>query len=291
MNRLKRKNVGRDGHWYQLLDERTGRYEYAPGVTTILGRGRGIKFDIPSGWAARICADYVVEHREWLAGAPSDADLHDLVRSQPRNTTREAQIKGTTIHAYAETLHNEGTVELEAEHEQWAPHVEAYADCLDRWDITPTAVEIPLAHSERRWAGTSDIRAIAPRIVRLLNEWNAQAGRPPLPEDAPGILDIKTGKAIRDKDKVQVVAYAHADLVQIGGVEQPSEPLAWAGLIHVQEEAATLHLIRPTYWDDLYACFNNAHQQWLALDEKRGWLQHAVDNADEPLEPTNEAAA
>ena len=284
-NRLQRRNVGKDGHWY-LLDG-----QYAPGVTTVLGIGLGLKFDIPSGWAARVCADWVIARRHLLADDTwTDTDLHSMIRSAPRNITHDAQVRGTTVHKYGEMLHTNGEVELADEHAHLAPYVEQYAAFLDRWEIDPIASEIPLAITSQRVAGTADLVARSTPAVELINQWLTTTGQDPIPDNAPGVLDIKTGGAIRDKDKLQIVAYGTADLCQIDGTEQPMPATYWHGLIHVQPEYAELHLIRPSYVAQLSDLFTTACQQWQALDEKRGWISHATDNVDRPLLVTEDAA-
>lgn len=283
-NRLQRRNAG-DNHWY-LLDG-----EYAPGVTTALGLGLGIKFDIPSGWAARICADWVIARRHLLADdAWTDTELHGMIRSAPRNTTSDAAAKGKTIHAYGEQLNTTGEVELADEHAHLADHVDQYATFLDRWDIQTVASEVPLANTTLRYAGTADLIARSEPVVKLYNEWLTKGGLDPLPLDAPGTLDIKSGNAIRDKDKCQIVAYSKADIAHINGVEQAMPTTYWHGLIHVQAEYAELHLIRPSYVDQLWDLFQHALAEWHALDEKRGWISNATDNVDRPLIATEAAA-
>ncbi len=284
-NRLQRRNVGKDGHYY-LLDG-----EYVPGVTTALGIGLGLKFDIPSGWAARICADWVIERRHLLADPTwTNTELHGMIRNAPRNTTSDAAAKGKTIHAYGEQLTATGEVELADEHAHLAPHVEQYAMFLDRWQIDTIASEVPLANTTLRYAGTADLIARSQPVVELYNQWLDSIGQPPLPLDAPGKLDIKSGNAIRDKDKCQIVAYSRADLCHIDGVEQPTPTTYWHGLIHVREEFAELHLIRPSYVDRLWDLFQHALAEWHALDEKRGWISNATDNVDQLLLATQDAA-
>lgn len=283
--RLQRRNVGKDGHYY-LLDG-----EYVPGVTTALGIGLGLKFDIPSGWAARICADLIIARRDLLADPRwTDTELHNIIRNAPRNTTSDAATKGKIIHAYGEQLTANGTVELEDEHAHLAGHVEQYAHFLDRWEIDTIASEVPLANTTLRYAGTADLIARSRPAVELYNQWLDSIDQPPIPDDAPGKLDIKSGNAIRDKDKCQIVAYSHADLCQINGVEQPTPTTYWHGLIHVQAEYAELHLIRPSYVDRLWDLFQHALAEWHALDEKRGWISNATDNVDRPLLATQDAA-
>lgn len=283
-NRLQRINNG-DNHWYKIDGE------YATGVTTALGLGLGLKFDIPSGWAARICADYVLARRHLLTDPVwTDTELHNMIRNAPRNTRDDAAVKGKIIHAYGEQLHDTGTVELEPEHAHLAAQVEQYANFLDRWEIDTIASEVPLANTTLRYAGTGDLIARSEPIVTLINQWRTHANLEPLPLDAPGIIDLKSGRDIRDKDKCQVVAYSHADLCHIDGVEQPTPTTYWHGLVHVQADYAELHLVRPSYVDRLWDLFQHALAEWHALDEKRGWISNATDNVDRPLLATQDAA-
>jgi hypothetical protein len=276
-NRLQRRNAG-DNHWY-LLDG-----AYVPGVTTALGLGLGLKFDIPSGWAARTCADWLIERRHLIADpAWTDTELHQMIRNAPRNNRDDAAAKGKVIHSYGELLHDTGEVELADKHAHLAGHINHYANFLDRWAVHAVASEVPMANTILKYAGTGDLIATSEPIVELYNEWLTNTGQPTIPLDAPGILDIKSGNGIRDKDKCQVVGYDRADLCHIDGVEQDKPATYWQGLIHVRAEFAELHLIRPSYVDQLWDLFNHALAEWHALDEKRGWISHATDNVDRPV--------
>lgn len=280
-NRVVRKNIGKDGHWYQLRDDTTGKYEYAPGVTTVLGAGLAVPFGIPSSWAARLVAEFVAEHRDWLIQAPDPRFIIDGLKAIPRNNTADAALKGTTIHAYADRLKDGLPVELEPGHDEWFPHVEGVARFLDEWAVDVHCAEIPLALTQLRVCGTTDLLARSTPIVEQVNRMRAEVDLPELPADALGVLDYKSGKALRDKDRVQVETYRRADLAHIDGVEQAMPALHWSGLVHVTADGCQLELIHPGYHDALFRLFRAALFEWEALDEKRGWIKAASRPAEE----------
>jgi hypothetical protein len=270
---LVRHNIG-DNHWYELRRP-DGKLEYVPGVTTAVSAGLAIPFGVAANWAAEKCAIYTAERRDFLAGLTYD-ETFAIVKAQAQNVTDQAAVKGKTIHAYADQLQTTGEVHLQPEHAHWAAHVELYADCLDRWEIEPAASEVPVAHTDLRWAGTTDLIARSARAVEWLNQNGGN-----IPPDALGIVDLKTGNKVRDKDAVQVRAYASANLAIIDGHEQPMPAVHWAGIIHVDENRAELQLIRPDRWDDVYQVWLRCLAQWQAADYKRGWLSQALETAEE----------
>ncbi len=287
-NRLQRRNVGRDGHYY-LFDG-----TYAPGVTTVLGTGLAVPFSVGSNWAARLVAEFVAHNTEWITSAPNKQFIIDGLRAIPNNTRDEAALKGKHCHTYAEQLHDTGQLELPPEHEHYAPYVQAVADLLDEYDITSHYVEIPLAVTSIRVCGTSDVIASSPVIVDTVNRMRREADMAPIAPDALGIIDYKFGNALRDKDSVQVETYRRADLAHLNGEEQPMPTLEWAALIHGRADGATLEIVHPAYQDALFRLFRAALYEWEALDQKRGWIRAARRPADELLattEPAQETAA
>lgn len=280
--RLRRINGG-FGHWYKLDGE------YAPGVTTVLGRGLAVPFDVPSQWAARLVAEYAAEHRDWLTQAPNSQAIVEVLRAVPRNTRDEAAAKGTTVHGYAEQLHQRGTVDLADEHSHLMSHVERHADLLDQWGIETHATEVACANTQHGYAGTVDLLCTSSAISTLISELLAADGQPELPPDAIGLLDLKTGNGVRDKDHCQVEAYARCDLAHIDGAEVAMPPIGWVGIIHTQADHSTLHLAVPSYRARVWRLFLAALFEWRALDSKRGWIDHAHFTPETPT-TTEEAA-
>lgn len=264
-NRLQRRNVGRDGHWY-LLDG-----EYAPGVTTVLGAGLAVPFNIPAQWASRLVAEFVADNRGWLLAAPNRQFVVDGLRALPMNQRDEAAVRGTTVHAYADQLRS-GPVELDDRHTHLLSHVEAVARWLDEWDIEIVASEIPCAITAVRTCGTTDLIARAPKIVAKINARRALAGLDELDPGTLGVIDYKTGKALRDKDGVQVEAYRRSDLCHVDGVEGPMPACGWAGLCHVRSDGCDLRVNDTGFHDALFRLFRAALAEWEALDGKRGWI-------------------
>lgn len=250
-NRLERRNIG-DSHWY-LLDR-----EYAPGVTTVLGA-----LDKPwmKPWVSGLIADYVADHRDWLAEAPDPDAIRSVLRGIANNTTRDARIRGTTLHTHAETLHRTGTIDLPPGEQ--ADMVQAVAEFLDTWQIQPAAVEVPLCHTGKRWAGTTDLLARSAPLARALN----------LPDDALLVLDYKTNqKGIYPESAIQVATYAHADLCHIAGTEQAMPRIDGAALIRVTPTGCEVVPVWPKRMADLYRLFTAALYVWAATDKKRGWV-------------------
>jgi hypothetical protein len=286
-NRLVRRNFG-DNHSYKLDGQ------YAPGVTTVLGAGMAVPFGAAAGWAAREVATFVANNTEWLIAAPDRRFIIDGLKNIPNNTRDDAAAKGHQVHRYAERLHDGQPVELEPRHDHLAPVVQHVADLLDEWDITSLVVEIPLALTALKVCGTTDVIATSPAIVDIVNRMRTEASMPPIPDDAPGVLDYKSGKALRDKDYVQVETYRRADLAHIDNVEQPAPVMHWSGLIHCTTDGAHLELVHPAYQDHLFRLFRAALYEYQALNDRDGWLKAAHRPAEELLAqpaPAQETAA
>lgn len=250
--RLQRKNVGRNGHWYQLDGN------YVPGVTTVLGA-----LDKPwmKPWVSGLIADYVADNRDWLRDAPDPDAIRAVLRSVPNNIQNAALMRGTELHGHAETLHTAGTIDLPPGEQ--ANMVQAVAQFLDDWEIQPLAVEAPLCNTAKGWAGTTDLITRSAPIAAALN----------LPADSLGIIDYKTNaKGIYPESGIQVATYAHADLVQIGGDEQPMPRVDWCGLIRVTADGCEVTLVWPQRMPELYRLFTAALHVWRSVDKKRGWL-------------------
>lgn len=271
--RLKRIN-GAWGHWYQL------DRDYAPGVTTVLNLGFPVPFHVPSKWASRLCAEYARDNWQWFRDAPTPNVVHDVLLSIADNTRDEAANKGTILHGYGQTLLDTGEVELAEEHEWLAPVVDGYADLLDLFTLEAAHTEVVLANTDHRWCGTTDIIGRSADLAAL-------AGAP---ADSLGIIDLKTGNGIRDKDFAQVEAYRRATIAHIDGAEVPMPKCEWAAVIHARPGLATVTVNRVAYHDRIYGLFQAAHTFWLALDDKRGWLDHAHTEPHEQP-PTNQEIA
>lgn len=262
-NRLQRRNVGRNGHYY-LFDG-----AYVPGVTTVLG-----KLDKPwmKPWVSNLIADYVADNRDWLATAPDPDAIRSVLKAVPNNITRDALARGTELHTHAETLLRDGEIDMPPGEQ--ADMVQAIADFLTTWHIERIAIEIPLCNTQKRWAGTTDLICRSRPLAQALN----------LPDDALIIIDWKTNaKAIYAESAIQVATYANADLAHINGEEQPMPRIDGAALVRATPTGCELVPVWPRRIPDLYRLFTAALYVWQCTDDKRGWLNTALaDPASTP---------
>lgn len=207
--RLVRRNYGR-GHGYKIDGHKV------PGVTTALGI---LSKDALVGWAARQSATYAVDHWDELAGM-GPAQRLDKIEKARWETNHAATARGTEIHALGEKLVHGVEVDVPDEHR--GP-VEAYARFLDRWGIDPIAAETPLGHSKHYYGGTADL-------------WANVGAR----DNAPALIDLKTGKGVYDETALQLAAYRFADLCVIDGVEQSTPEVEHVYVAHILPDAVRL---------------------------------------------------
>lgn len=197
--RLVRKNHGR-GHTYYLDGQRI------PGVTTILS---ALPKELKQ-WAADCAANYAVEHWDDLTEETLTKRL-DRIRFAHKDAVAAAAERGTRIHALGEAL-QAGPVDVP---DELRGPVQAYAHFLDRWQITPLAVETPLAHTGYQFAGTADL-------------WANVGAR----DNAAALIDLKTGKQVYESTVLQLAGYRYADLWQPDGPES-EEPKPDVDLVYV----------------------------------------------------------
>lgn len=193
--RLVRRNHGRS-HSYTIDGRKV------TGVTTAL---KALPKELKQ-WAADCAANHAVEHWDELAGLPITKRL-DRIRYAYRDVVNAAALRGTQIHDLGEKLVHGEPVKVPDEHR--GP-VEAYARFLDRWQIEPIATETPVGHSRYGYAGTADL-------------WATIGVR----DEAPALVDLKTGKGVYESVALQLAAYRYADLWQPNGPD--SETIHTAG--------------------------------------------------------------
>lgn len=179
--RLKRRNHG-TGHSYTLYGKPV------PGVTTILN-----VLDKPAlvGWAARMSADYAIDHWNTLSEQPL-SKRHEAILNARFEKNREATTKGTQIHDMAERLLTTGDAGNVPPN--LYTQVKAVADFLDEWEIETIHAEAPIANTTRMYAGTCDSIAYSPKLGTILLDW-------------------KTGKGIYPEMALQLAAYAKCDIL------------------------------------------------------------------------------
>lgn len=181
--RLERRNYGR-GHGYKLDGEKI------LGVTTAIDV---LDKAALRNWYADQAAKRAVDEWDRLAAMPVSERL-DYIKRGPRDTVRSAAMRGTEIHRHGQAL-AEGR-ETNVPDEYRGP-VEAYARWLDEWDVTPFAVETPVASTTHKYGGTADL-------------WGYVGKR----DGAFALLDIKSGRGVYDETGLQLAAYRYADLMQ-----------------------------------------------------------------------------
>lgn len=203
--RLKRRNYGR-GHGY-LIDG-----EKVTGVTTAIG-----VLDKPAlrDWYARQAAERAVNEWDDLAKLPP-MERYERIRYGARDRVRDAALRGTEIHALGHKLAEGGEVDVPAEHRVT---VEAYARWLDKWDVHPIAAETPLCSFTHQYGGTADLWATIGKL-----------------DDAPALLDVKTGSGVYDETALQLAAYRHSEVIQVGGEEIPTPEVAHVFVAHVKPD-------------------------------------------------------
>ena len=229
--KFERRQYGRN-HAYYLDGDKL------PGVTTILGAGLPAPALVE--WAAKTTATFAVNEWDRLSTL-GVVDRYERMRGARWEVLRQAGMRGTDLHAFADRLSRGEDVDVPDEHR--GP-IEALATLMDKLDMEPVHTETPVLHAEHRWAGTTDAVVII----------NGQLW----------LVDYKTGKGLYEKDALQVSAYSFAThaLMPSGLVE--FVPPQRVGLIHVTPDSAELHEVTHTARN--YEVFR--HVQHVA-----GWLE------------------
>ena len=195
-----------------------------PGVTTILGKG--IPKPALPYWSARVVAEYVADNPESveaLRAAGRDPMIAAL-KGQPWVKRDEAAVRGTDVHALAETVVHGGEAEVP---EHLLAHVEGYVAWLDEFDVRPILTEKSVASRAHRYAGRFDFIG----TIGALG-------------DETWLLDWKTSKGVYGETALQTAAYASAELYVEDGapdVEIALPRVDRIGVVHVTEHGSTLH--------------------------------------------------
>lgn len=206
--RLVRRNYG-SGHGYRLDGEKV------PGVTTVL-KAKAAPALVT--WAGNTVAEHAVDHWDELAGMTPSARLSRL-KAAPNASRNRAAVRGTRIHALAEQL--QASPDVEVADDLRGP-VEAVARFLDLWQIEPVAVELVVAHTGFRYAGTSDLFGESPLLGRFLLDW-------------------KTGKGVYSEAALQLAAYRFADLATDGERDLVVPEVENVLVAHVLSDTVELH--------------------------------------------------
>ncbi len=206
----RRVNRGR-GHSYFLDGEPCN------GVTWVLNNG--VPKPALIDWAARTTAGYALDHWEELAALGSAERLRTLERARWQ-TTSEAAVRGTDVHALAQRLAQGEEVDVP---DPLVGHVDAYLRFVEEWAPTELLVEAIVANRQWRYMGTLDL------IAQLAD------GR-------VWLLDWKTGgKGIFRESALQLAAYRNAEVyVDADGAEQPLPNVDAVGAVWLRADGYDL---------------------------------------------------
>jgi hypothetical protein len=242
---IERRNHGR-GHSYWDGDQKI------PSVTTILGAG--LPKPALVEWAARMSAEYVVDHWDDLEGMAPSA-RHKAVLAARWESSRAAMARGTAIHEAAEALHRD---------QEFVPPenidgpVRAYAAFLTDWDVRPVHVEATVINRRHRYAGTLDLIA---DIGSHRNRW---------------LLDIKTGSGVFGDVALQLAAYRYAEAILLNDTEIEMHPVDHVGVIHVTPDACELVPV---------IAGPEQFRQFLYVAQVAAFTEHSSELIGAPLRP------
>lgn len=231
--------IERDRYGYRIDGEFYRR------VTTQL---RGIPKPWLANWAAKMVAEFAVEHREqWEALGKTDAVK--LLKGSPWSKRDDAGDRGTAIHNTIEAYvkdepEPDGLTEDEA---ACAARAKAF---LEARPSRVLASELTVYHTGHGYAGTLDL-------------WDVTD------EGVLTILDWKTSSGIYPEHAVQQVAYRNAEFAVVrkrvvtGAKEKwVGKRVPWGpkmadrlGIVHVTPEDAILYPINPAHYDHLWRVF------------------------------------
>lgn len=206
------------------------------GVTTALGTA--LAKPALTKWAARLSAEYVVDHWDELQDMTPTARMAAVAGAHAvRN--RSALKRGSEIHKHGEQLARTGETE-ELPPELVGP-IRSYATWLDRHRVQPLVVEAPVVNRRWRYAGTLDLIAVV--------------------DAEPWLLDLKTA-ALPWKGQpypesvLQLTAYRNAEAMLKDGEEVPLPPIERVGVLYVQPDECVLVEVHPD--EDAFRAFTCA---------------------------------
>ena len=249
--RLTSRRYGKSGHAYFIDDVKVD------GVTTILNA-------LPKSltqWAADSAATEAVENWEELAMLPLVKRL-DRIRYAHREKRDTAAMRGTEIHALGVKLYGGLPIEVPPEHR--GP-VEAWARCLDDWEIEPIAAETPIVNLTYRYGGTADL-------------W-AHIG---VRDGVRALIDLKTGNQVYESTVLQLTGYRNAELWQPNTAgtkkqrlesEEPLPPVEETWVAHILPDTVRF---RPVLTTGQFRAF-------LYVQQVHKWLDAHGFKGEEPL--------
>jgi hypothetical protein len=238
--------------------------EYVPGVTKVLGM---LPRENLINWAARVTAEYAVDHWAELSAMLPTGRLNTLTSSRWDNTSKPALARGTEVHKLGEALIEGKAVEVP---EASAGYVEAYRAWLDEVDPDPVAIELLVGSRKHRYCGFLDLVADLPAMRAGDREF--PAGR--------WLLDLKTGKpggGVFPEAALQLTGYRHAELFVAveDGADPEERPMEWLGIEHcgvVRISSDACELIPVDTGPEVWEFF--LHLKWMydRQEDMRSWV-------------------
>ncbi len=215
-------------------------------VTTLVG---GIPKPWLGGWAAKMVAEFAVEHRDaWLDLPKTDA--LKLLKGAPWSKRDDAGDRGTAIHDTIEAFVKKRPAPDGLSDDE-AACANAAAEFLRARDSHILACELTVYSPTHGYAGTLDL-------------WDIDQ------DGVPWILDWKSSASIYAEHAVQQTAYQNAEFAIVKKTPVAGEKEMWEGkvipwgpecaqrlgIVHVEPDGATMYPIVNT--DRLWTVFRAA---------------------------------
>jgi hypothetical protein len=212
---LPTRRVKRGSGWSYYIDS-----EPVTSVSRIIRGACPPKLD---AWAARLCADYVVNHREELSTL-EPSEVIRRVENVPRERRSEAAVRGTDVHSVAERLAAGETVDVP---DHLSGHVDSYMAFVRDWEprelLTETAIIKRQAWEGGGYGGTFDLLA-------------------DLGDGQRWLLDYKTtASGVFPEMALQLAGYRYADaFLDSEGAEQAMLAVDACGIVWLRADGYDL---------------------------------------------------
>ena len=220
-------------HTYSLDGQRV------PSVSAI----KGVLDKAALPWAAaRETAAWAAAHAHELAQL-GEATWREAAIRAHREVWDAKRDDGTRVHTIAEALvFGEPVPEVDADGVPWSDDVrlmgEQVARFMDRWDVEPVLVEVPVFHEEQRYAGKPDLLA-------------------DLRDGARWLIDYKTGTTGPYQEvALQLSGYRNCTHVALAEHDEPMPEVERLGVLWVRPDGWELLPIdvTDTSWRVFLAC-------------------------------------
>jgi hypothetical protein len=209
--------------------------EKVDGVTTVLSNGIPKAALVP--WAAKVCAETVVDKWDALADMQPDERI-DFIKGAPSRDRDRGARRGTEVHGYAQQMIAGEEADIP---DELVGHVDSYLAFLKDFDVQPVLVEAVVGNRTHKWMGTLDLIADLSDGLRWL-------------------IDIKTNRSgIFAETALQLAAYRNAEFyLDAYSVERPMYAVQQVAGLWVRADG--YDLIPVDAGPDTYKVFRHAQQ-------------------------------